>query len=96
VVELLPYGLVLLAEVTLVGLDDIHHHFRILLLLILGHTGVAQHSLPVFRQALEIVSECSAFGETSYRELASLVVVAHMYHMHRVLRRRDLDCSRRT
>lgn len=51
-VELLPYICVMLTKITLVCLDDVHHHFGVLFLFIFGHAGVGEHSLPVFGQAL--------------------------------------------
>jgi hypothetical protein len=78
VVEFIPDPIILLREIALVRLHYVIHHLWILLLLRLWNAIVCEHSLPILGQACE---------------LTSLIVIANMDHMNRILRRRYLDCS---
>lgn len=78
VVEFIPDPIILLSKIALVRLHYVIHHLWVLLLLCLWNAIVCEHSLPVLGQACE---------------LTSLIVVANMDHMNRILRCGYLDCS---
>lgn len=76
VIEFVPDSVILLCKIALVCLHYVVHHLWILLLLCLRNAIICEHSLPIFRQTCK---------------LTSLIVIANMYHVDRILRRRYLD-----
>lgn len=86
-IEFLPNSLIIcLCCVVLVECDDIDNCLWVLFLLLLRDSAIIQQPLPFFRQALVIISLGSdVLNRFTYSKHASIIVVADMSNMHRIL-----------